>query len=146
MKSWQVNCGWVIAANIAVGLAARTAFPATATTRTCGKPTRARSAIGSSTSLPGSLVSAVLESSLDRPWTEAFLTCWERHCVPRKRPPGPPYVSKGACPDAAGGGTHPGHTLTPAPPPTKQTPNPTRAISTISNRTPPSCSDLPCET
>ena len=54
-KSWQVNCGWVIAANIAADLAAWTRLLGLCDDReTCGKPTRTRSATGSGTSPPAS--------------------------------------------------------------------------------------------
>ena len=53
-KSWQVNRGWVIAANIAADLAAWTRLLGFCDDRTCGKPTRIRSATASGTSPPGS--------------------------------------------------------------------------------------------
>jgi hypothetical protein len=53
-KSWQVNRGWVIAANIAADLTAWTRPSASATTRSCGKPTRTRSSTASRTFPPGS--------------------------------------------------------------------------------------------
>ena len=43
-KAWQLNCGWVLAANIAADLTAWTRLlGASATTRTCRTPTRTRS-------------------------------------------------------------------------------------------------------
>ncbi len=50
-KTWQVNAGWVIAADIAAGLAAWTRLPAATTT------------------------------SETWPWAGAFLTCWQRLCT-----------------------------------------------------------------
>jgi hypothetical protein len=83
-KTWQVNCGWVIAANIAADLAAwnrllgfcdeeelRDADPDTLRYRVWHIPARlARHARG-----------RVLKISPDWPWTDAFLTCWQRLCA-----------------------------------------------------------------
>jgi hypothetical protein len=79
-KTWQVNCGWVIAANIAADLAAwtrllgcyddelRDADPDTLRYRIWHIPARlARHARQRS-----------LKISPDWPWKEAFLTCWQR--------------------------------------------------------------------
>ena len=52
--------------------------------RTCGKPTRTRSATGSGTSPPGSPATPaqrILKISPDWPWKDAFLTCWQRLCA-----------------------------------------------------------------
>jgi hypothetical protein len=80
-KSWQVNCGWVIAANIAADLTAwtrllgfgdnpglREADPETLRYRVWHIP--ARHARG-----------RVLKISPDWPWKDAFLTCWQRLCT-----------------------------------------------------------------
>jgi len=83
-KSWQVNCGWVLAANIAADLAAwnrllgfsddpglRDADPDTLRYRVWHIPARlVRHARG-----------RVLKISPDWPWTDAFLTCWQRLCA-----------------------------------------------------------------
>ena len=82
-KSWQVNCGWVIAANIAADLAAwtrllgcyddelRDADPDTLRYRIWHIPARlARHARQRS-----------LKISPDWPWKQAFLTCWQRLCA-----------------------------------------------------------------
>jgi len=83
-KSWQVNCGWVVAANIAADLAAwtrllgfcdeeelRDADPETLRYRVWHIPGRlSRHARG-----------RVLKISPDRPWKDAFLTCWQRLCA-----------------------------------------------------------------
>jgi Transposase DDE domain group 1 len=83
-KSWQVNCGWVIAANIAADLTAwtrlpgfsddpamREADPQTLRYRVWHIPARlARHARG-----------RVLKISPSWPWKEAFLTCWQRLCI-----------------------------------------------------------------
>jgi Transposase DDE domain group 1 len=83
-KSWQVNAGWVIAANIAADLAAWTrllghceepelqyADPDTLRYRIWHIPARlARHARG-----------RILKISLDWPWKEAFLACWQRLCA-----------------------------------------------------------------
>jgi hypothetical protein len=53
-KSWQVNCGWVIAANIAADLAAWTRLLGFCDDEELREPTRTRSATASGTSPPGS--------------------------------------------------------------------------------------------
>ena len=53
-KTWQVNNGWVIAANIAADLTAWTRLLGLHDQPTCGTPSRTRSATGSGTSPPGS--------------------------------------------------------------------------------------------
>jgi Transposase DDE domain group 1 len=83
-KAWQVNCGWVIAANIAADLAAwtrllghcdeedlRDADPDTLRYRVWHLPAR----------LARHARERVLKISPDWPWTGAFLTCWQRLCA-----------------------------------------------------------------
>jgi Transposase DDE domain group 1 len=83
-KSWQVNCGWVIAANIASDLAAwtrllghcdeedlRAADPDTLRYRIWHIPAR----------LARHARQRVLKISPDWPWKEAFLACWQRLCA-----------------------------------------------------------------
>ena len=83
-KSWQVNCGWVIAANIAADLTAwtrllglcddedlREADPDTLRYRIWHIPAR----------LAHHARQRILKISPDWPWKEAFLTCWQRLCV-----------------------------------------------------------------
>jgi hypothetical protein len=83
-KSWQVNCGWVIAANIAADLAAwtrllghcsdpdlREADPDTLRYRIWHIPAR----------LARHARERVLKISPDWPWKDAFLTCWQRLCA-----------------------------------------------------------------
>jgi len=83
-KAWQVNCGWVIAANIAAGLAAwtrllgfgddpdlRDADPDTLRYRVWHIPAR----------LARHARERVLKISPDWPWKDAFLTCWQRLCA-----------------------------------------------------------------
>ena len=53
-KSWQVNRGWVIAANIAADLTAWTRLLGVCDDPDLRKPTQKRSATGSGTSPPGS--------------------------------------------------------------------------------------------
>ena len=80
-KSWQVNCGWVIAANIAADLTAwtrllgfhddpelREADPDTLRYRIWHIPAR----------LAHHARQRVLKISTDWPWKQAFLTCWQR--------------------------------------------------------------------
>ncbi len=84
-KCWQVNCGWVIAANIAADLAAwtrllglcddedlREADPDTLRYRIWRIPAR----------LAHRARQRILKISPDWPWKEAFLTCWRRLCAP----------------------------------------------------------------
>jgi hypothetical protein len=85
-KTWQVNAGWVLAANIAADLAAWT--------RLIGhhddpglrdaEPDTLRYRIWH---LPATLTrharQRVLALSPDWPWTGAFITCWNRlHAIP----------------------------------------------------------------
>jgi Transposase DDE domain group 1 len=83
-KSWQVNCGWVIAANIAADLAAwtrllghcdnpdlREADPDTLRYRVWHIPAR----------LARHARERILKISPDWPWKAAFLTCWQRLCA-----------------------------------------------------------------
>jgi Transposase DDE domain group 1 len=83
-KTWQVNAGWVIAANIAADLAAwtrllglhddpdlREADPDTLRYRIWHIPAR----------LARHARQRTLAISPDWPWKEAFLTCWHRLCA-----------------------------------------------------------------
>jgi len=83
-KTWQVNCGWVIAANIAADLTAwtrllglhdrddlREANPDTLRYRVWSIPAR----------LARHARQRVLKISPDWPWKDAFLTCWQRLCA-----------------------------------------------------------------
>jgi len=83
-KSWQVNRGWVIAANIAADPAAwtrllgfrddeelREADPDTLRYRIWHIPAR----------LARHARERVLKISPDWPWKDAFLTCWQRLCA-----------------------------------------------------------------
>jgi hypothetical protein len=83
-KTWQVNAGWVIAANIAADLAAwtrllglhdheelRDADPDTLRYRIWHIPAR----------LARHARERVLKISPDWPWKDAFLTCWQRLCA-----------------------------------------------------------------
>ncbi len=83
-KTWQVNAGWVIAANIAADLAAWTrllgchddpdlkdADPDTLRYRIWHIPAR----------LARHARQRTLAISPDWPWKEAFLACWHRLCA-----------------------------------------------------------------
>jgi hypothetical protein len=83
-KTWQVNCGWVIAANIAADLAAwtrllghyddadlRDADPDTLRYRIWHIPAR----------LAHHARQRILKISPGWPWKDAFLTCWRRLCA-----------------------------------------------------------------
>jgi hypothetical protein len=83
-KTWQVNCGWVVAANIAADLAAwtrllghhddaelRDANPDTLRYRAWHLPAR----------LARHARQRTLAISETWPWAEAFLTCWQRLCA-----------------------------------------------------------------
>jgi hypothetical protein len=83
-KAWQVNCGWVIAANIAADLAAWTRLLGH------GDDADLRDADPDTLPyriwyLPGRLASharqRILKISPDWPWADAFLTCWRRLCA-----------------------------------------------------------------
>jgi hypothetical protein len=82
-KSWQVNAGWVIAANIAADLTVwtrllghhddeelRNAEPDTLRYRVWHLPAR----------LAAHARQRTLALSPDWPWTGAFITCWNRLC------------------------------------------------------------------
>jgi hypothetical protein len=83
-KTWVVNCGWVLAANIAADLAAwcrllglydcadlKDAEPDTLRYRLLSLPAR----------LVRHARQRILKLSLTWPWAEAFLTCWQRLCA-----------------------------------------------------------------
>jgi len=83
-KTWQVNVGWVTAANIAADLAAwtrllgchdnedlREADPDTLRYRIWHIPAR----------LARHARQRILNISPDWPWTDAFMTCWQRLCA-----------------------------------------------------------------
>jgi hypothetical protein len=83
-KTWQVNCGWVLAANIAADL---TAWSRLLGLYDCGgledaEPDTLRYRIWH---IPARLVrharQRILKISPDWPWKEAFLTCWQRLCA-----------------------------------------------------------------
>src|SRR6266496_3907364 len=83
-KTWQVNCGWVLAANIAADLTAwarllgfhdcadlREAEPDTLRYRIWHIPAR----------LVHHARQRILKISPGWPWKDAFLTCWQRLCA-----------------------------------------------------------------
>jgi len=83
-KSWKVNCGWVLAANIAADLTAwarllglhdqpelRDATPDTLRYRVWHLPAR----------LVRHARRRTLKISPDWPWKDAFITCWNRLCA-----------------------------------------------------------------
>ena len=83
-KTWGVNCGWVLAANIAADLSAwcrllglydcddlKDAEPATLRYRLWHLPAR----------LARHARQRVLKLSRTWPWKDAFLTCWQRLCA-----------------------------------------------------------------
>jgi Transposase DDE domain group 1 len=83
-KTWVVNCGWVLAANLAADLAAwcrllglydcddlKDAEPDTLRYRLLSLPAR----------LVRHARARVLKLSRTWPWKEAFLTCWQRLCA-----------------------------------------------------------------
>ncbi len=83
-KTWQVNCGWVLAANIAADLAAWCRLLGL---HDCGdlkdaEPDTLRYRL---LSLPARLVrharARELKISRTWPWKNAFLTCWQRLCA-----------------------------------------------------------------
>jgi hypothetical protein len=83
-KTWVVNCGWVLAANLAADLSAwcrllglydqddlQDAEPDTLRYRLLSLPAR----------LVRHARARVLKISRTWPWKEAFLTCWQRLCA-----------------------------------------------------------------
>jgi hypothetical protein len=83
-KTWVVNCGWVLAANLAADLAAwcrllglydqddlKDAEPGTLRYRLLSLPAR----------LVRHARARVLKISCTWPWKDAFLACWRRLCV-----------------------------------------------------------------
>src|SRR5207245_8866614 len=83
-KTWQVNCGWVLAANLAADLVAwcrllglydcedlKDAEPDTLRYRLLSLPAR----------LVRHARARVLKISRSWPWKEAFLACWQRLCA-----------------------------------------------------------------
>ena len=83
-KTWQVNCGWVLAANIAADLAAWSRLLGL---YGCGsledaEPDTLRYRIWH---IPARLVrharQRILRISPDWPWKDAFLACWRRLCA-----------------------------------------------------------------
>jgi hypothetical protein len=83
-KTWQVNCGWVLAANIAADLAAwcrllglydqdglKDAEPHTLRYRLLSLPAR----------LARHARARTLKISRTWPWKDAFLACWQRLCA-----------------------------------------------------------------
>ncbi len=83
-KTWQVNCGWVVAANIAADLSAwcrllglydqedlKDAEPDTLRYRLWALPAR----------LACHARARVLKISRTWPWKQAFLACWQRLCT-----------------------------------------------------------------
>ena len=83
-KTWQVNCGWVAAANIAADLSAWCRLLGLYDTTTSRTPTRTRCATGC-WAPPARLVrharTRVLKISRTWPWKGAFLACWQRLCA-----------------------------------------------------------------
>ena len=83
-KTWQVNAGWVLAANTAADLAAWTRLLAHHDQEELknAEPDTLRYRIWH---IPARLARHARQRSLkispDWPWTGAFLTCWRRLCV-----------------------------------------------------------------
>jgi hypothetical protein len=80
-KTWQVNCGWVIAANIAADLTAWTrllGFPDDADLREAGPDTLRYRIWHIPARLAVHARQRFLKISPGWPWKEAFLSCWQR--------------------------------------------------------------------
>src|SRR5271165_4185714 len=83
-KTWQVNCGWVVATNIATGLSAWCRLLGLYDQEDLqdGEPDTLRYRLWA---LPARLVrharARVLKISRTWPWKDAFLTCWQRLCA-----------------------------------------------------------------
>jgi hypothetical protein len=141
-KSWQVNCGWVIAANIAADLAAwtrllgfcddrelREADPDTLRYRVWHIPAR----------LARHARQRILAISPGWPWKDAFLPAGSGY-APCQHPPDqhkPPHLHERRTTPARSEPVRtraPGTTARP-PPAARQTPHPKPGSGTISNRT-----------
>jgi hypothetical protein len=142
-KSWQVNKGWVIAANIAADLTAwtrllgfcddpdlREADPGHAPLPRLAHPRPARPA--RPRARPEDQPGLALEGRIPH-----LLAAALRPASTHMTSTISPSDTKGACPGAVGAGAHPGTpgTTTRPPPPAKQTPHPKTGTSTVSNRT-----------
>ena len=83
-KTWQVNCGWVIAANIAADLTAWTRLPGLrdAEELRAADPDTLRYRIWH---IPARLAIHARQRNLKIspgwPWKEAFPACWQRLCA-----------------------------------------------------------------
>ena len=83
-KTWQVNRGWVIAANIAADLTAWTRLLGlydTEDLREAGPDTLRYRIWHIPARIARHARQRVLKISPDWPWTDAFLTCWQRLCA-----------------------------------------------------------------
>ena len=83
-KTWQVNCGWVAAANIAADLAAWTRLPGHCDDpglRDADPDTLRYRAWHIPARLARHARQRTLAISPDWPWKEAFLACWQRLCA-----------------------------------------------------------------
>ena len=142
-KTWQVNCGWVIAANIAADLAAwtrllgfhddadlREADPDTLRYRIWHIP--ARLARHARAAHPEDQPGLALEGRVPH-----LLAAALRPARTRLTSTNHPSDTKGDHPGAVGAGAHPGTPGSTTRPPreSKQTPHPKPGTSTISNRT-----------
>jgi len=126
-KTWQVNCGWVLAANIAAGLSAWCRLPGLYDQEELkdAEPDTLRCRLWA---LPARMVrharARVLKISRTWPWKEAFLACWQRLCAlpapawpasPFRRPgKEPPWRGRSrCCPEHIGRHRHPPETREP---------------------------------
>jgi hypothetical protein len=141
-KTWVVNCGWVLAANLAADLAAwcrllglydqedlKDAEPDTLRYRLLSLPAR----------LVRHARARVLKISRTWPWKEAFLACWQRLCAPARahltsHPV--PATRKGGRPGAVGADARPEHIGQHRHPPETRQPDTTveNRHNTISNK------------
>jgi hypothetical protein len=96
-KTWVVNCGWVLAANLAADLSAwcrllglydcddlKDAEPDTLRYRLLSLPAR----------LVRHARARVLKISRTWPWNQAFLACWQRLCACPHPPDQPPLLPR----------------------------------------------------
>jgi hypothetical protein len=79
-KTWVVNCGWVLAANIAAGLAAWCRLLGLYDQEDLkdAEPDTRRRLLSLPARLARHARARVLKISRTRPWKEAFLSCWTR--------------------------------------------------------------------
>ena len=103
-KAWVVNCGWVLAANIAADLSAWSAARPVRLRRPEGRRAghAALPAVGAARPADPPRPRPGAEDQLAWPWKDAFLTCWGRLCACPRPPDQPPIPASGKEPTRRG--------------------------------------------